>query len=83
VRPILKIPNTKRAGGVAQSVGPEFKPWYSKNKQTKKTKNKQKPVKVLEKLLEENLWNLKLGKTDLTLDSKSTIHMINLTPSQI
>jgi hypothetical protein len=24
--PILKIPNTKRAGGVAQSVGPEFKP---------------------------------------------------------
>jgi hypothetical protein len=26
--PILKIPNTKRAGGVAQGVGPEFKPWY-------------------------------------------------------
>jgi hypothetical protein len=26
--PILKISNTKRAGGVAQGVGPEFKPWY-------------------------------------------------------
>jgi hypothetical protein len=26
--PIWKIPNTKRAGGVAQGVGPEFKPWY-------------------------------------------------------
>jgi hypothetical protein len=25
---ILKIPNTKRAGGVAQGIGPEFKPWY-------------------------------------------------------
>jgi hypothetical protein len=24
--PILKIPNTKRASGVAQGVGPEFKP---------------------------------------------------------
>jgi hypothetical protein len=24
--PILKIPNTKRAGGVDQGVGPEFKP---------------------------------------------------------
>jgi hypothetical protein len=26
--PILKIPNQKRAGGVAQGVGPEFKPQY-------------------------------------------------------
>jgi hypothetical protein len=26
--PISKIPNTKRAGGVAQGVGPEFKPRY-------------------------------------------------------
>jgi hypothetical protein len=25
--PILKIPNTKRAGEVAQGAGPEFKPW--------------------------------------------------------
>jgi hypothetical protein len=24
----LKIPNTKRAGGEAQDVGPEFKPWH-------------------------------------------------------
>jgi hypothetical protein len=31
--PILKIPNTKMAGGVAQSVGSEFKPQYhQKNK---------------------------------------------------
>jgi hypothetical protein len=30
--PISKIPNTKRAGGVAQGVGPEFKPWYHKKK---------------------------------------------------
>jgi hypothetical protein len=28
--PILKIPNAKRAGGVAQDVGPKFKPRYSK-----------------------------------------------------
>jgi hypothetical protein len=26
----LKIPNTKRAGGVAQGIGPEFKPQCSK-----------------------------------------------------
>jgi hypothetical protein len=32
----LKIPNTKRAGEVAQRVGPEFKPWYSKKKRKKK-----------------------------------------------
>jgi hypothetical protein len=28
--PILKIPNTKRAGRVIQGIGPEFKPWYCK-----------------------------------------------------
>jgi hypothetical protein len=28
--PILKIQNTKRAGGVVQGIGPEFKPWYHK-----------------------------------------------------
>jgi hypothetical protein len=28
--PISKIPNTKRAGGVAQGVCSEFKPWYHK-----------------------------------------------------
>jgi hypothetical protein len=32
--PILKIPNTKRAGEVAQDVGPEFKCQY--HKQTNK-----------------------------------------------
>jgi hypothetical protein len=26
--PISKIHNIKRPGGVAQSVSPEFKPWY-------------------------------------------------------
>jgi hypothetical protein len=31
--PISKIPNTKKwAGGMAQGVGPEFKPWSCKNK---------------------------------------------------
>jgi hypothetical protein len=29
--PILKKPMTKRAGGVAQGVGPEFKPQYHEN----------------------------------------------------
>jgi hypothetical protein len=31
--PILKIPNgIKKAGGIAQDVGPKFKPWYHKKK---------------------------------------------------
>jgi hypothetical protein len=30
--PISKIPITKRAGGVAQGEGPEFKPQYHKKK---------------------------------------------------
>jgi hypothetical protein len=29
-----KIPNTKRAGGVAPGVAPEFKPWYCKKKKS-------------------------------------------------
>jgi hypothetical protein len=33
--PISKIPNTKGAGGVAQGVGPEFKPQYLKKKKKK------------------------------------------------
>jgi hypothetical protein len=35
--PVWKIPITKKAGGVAQGEGPEFKPQYRKqtNKQTK------------------------------------------------
>jgi hypothetical protein len=33
VRPYLeKNPSQKRAGGVAQDVGPEFKPWYCQKK---------------------------------------------------
>jgi hypothetical protein len=31
--PILKIPNTKRTGGVAQGVGPEFKSQYCTKKE--------------------------------------------------
>jgi hypothetical protein len=34
--PVLKIPNTKRTSGVAQSVGPEFKPQYCKTTTTKR-----------------------------------------------
>jgi hypothetical protein len=34
--PISKIPKTKRASGVAQGIGPEFKPWYTKKKKKKK-----------------------------------------------
>jgi hypothetical protein len=30
--PILKTPITKRTGGVAQGVGPEFKPQYCQKK---------------------------------------------------
>jgi hypothetical protein len=30
--PISKNPSQKKAGGVAQSEGPEFKPQYRKNK---------------------------------------------------
>jgi hypothetical protein len=33
-----KKPITKRAGGVAQGVGPEFKPQYCKKKKKKKKK---------------------------------------------
>jgi hypothetical protein len=32
-----KKPITKRAGGVAQGIGPEFKPQYHKKKKEKKT----------------------------------------------
>jgi hypothetical protein len=33
--PISKIPNTRRAGGVAQGIGTEFKSWYRKKKKKK------------------------------------------------
>jgi hypothetical protein len=52
--PISKVPDTKRAGGVAQAVGPEFKPWYCKKKKKREreregrgdygTKNKDRTV---------------------------------------
>jgi hypothetical protein len=32
--PILEKPITKKAGGVAQCVGPEFKPYYHKKKES-------------------------------------------------
>jgi hypothetical protein len=38
--PISKIPITKRAGGVAQGEGPEFKPQYQKKKKKKEKKKK-------------------------------------------
>jgi hypothetical protein len=34
----LKKKSQKRAGGMAQGVGPDFKPQYHKNKQTNKQK---------------------------------------------
>jgi hypothetical protein len=51
----LKIPNTKRAGDVAQGVGPEFKPQYCK-----KTKKKKKKKKKNQAILPKNpaLWIL-------------------------
>jgi hypothetical protein len=33
---VSKITNIKRAGGVAQGVGPEFKPQYYKEKKKKR-----------------------------------------------
>jgi hypothetical protein len=37
--PISKIPNTKGANGVAQVVGPGFKPWYGREKKKKTLEN--------------------------------------------
>jgi hypothetical protein len=42
--PILKNPNKKRAGGVYQGVGPEFKP-QSHQKKKKKKKRKSQAIK--------------------------------------
>jgi hypothetical protein len=36
---ILKNPSQKKADGVAQGVGPEFKPWYDKKKKINETKS--------------------------------------------
>jgi hypothetical protein len=40
MRSNLKIPNIKRAGGVAQCLVPEFKPWHCKKKKKEKKRNK-------------------------------------------
>jgi hypothetical protein len=40
---LKKKPLTKRAGGVAQGVGPEFKPQYHKKKKKKKKRKKKEP----------------------------------------
>jgi hypothetical protein len=37
----LKIPNTKRAGGMAQGVGSEFKPWYCKKRKERKKESQE------------------------------------------
>jgi hypothetical protein len=37
-RPISKKPSQKRAGGVAQGVGPEFKPQYHKKEEEEEKK---------------------------------------------
>jgi hypothetical protein len=48
----LKKKNTqKRAGGVTQGVGPEFKPQYRQNKQTKKDLKPKKSVMKLRLLV--------------------------------
>jgi hypothetical protein len=48
MRPYLeKKPLTKRAGGVAQGVGPEFKPQYHKKKKKKKEKKRKERKKSL------------------------------------
>jgi hypothetical protein len=41
LRPYLKKKNSqKKAGGVAQDVGPEFKPQYQKKKKKREVKTK-------------------------------------------
>jgi hypothetical protein len=45
--PILRIPNTKRAGGVAQGVGPGFKPLYCKKKKKERKKRKKSKVGIV------------------------------------
>jgi hypothetical protein len=49
-----KKPSQKRAGGVAQGVGPEFKPLYQKKKKPKNLmkKKKQLPSDVLKLVVE-------------------------------
>jgi hypothetical protein len=42
--PILKKTNTKRAGGVVQGEGPEFKPRYRKKKKERKKEKGQSVI---------------------------------------
>jgi hypothetical protein len=46
VRPCLEKPITKKAGGVAQDVGPGFKPQYGKKKKKKKKERKKEKMTV-------------------------------------
>jgi hypothetical protein len=69
-----KNPSQKRAGGVAQGVGPEFKPQYCKKKKNPKTKTK----KTLERnsfsrrKQEENpFWFHHLNMTGLSIFEQS------------
>jgi hypothetical protein len=47
----LKKPNTKRAGGVAQGVGPKFKPRYHKKKEEEEKQKSESKVYRLQKWL--------------------------------
>jgi hypothetical protein len=38
----LRDPTQKQAGGLAQDIGPEFKPQYAKKKKKKKKERKKK-----------------------------------------
>jgi hypothetical protein len=49
--PISKIPITKRAGGVAQGEGPEFKPQYHEKKKKERKKRKKKKHYVNAKVI--------------------------------
>jgi hypothetical protein len=41
---LKKYPSQKRTGGVAQSVGPEFKPQYHTQKKKKERKKEKKEI---------------------------------------
>jgi hypothetical protein len=43
--PISKTPSQKRAGGVAQGIGPEFKPQYHKKEKKRMSLSFQKSLK--------------------------------------
>jgi hypothetical protein len=41
----LRDPTQKQAGGLAQDIGPEFKPQYAKKKKKKKERKKKERTK--------------------------------------